>query len=99
LDDWIDDESVVRVTDASVDALDLVDLGFELAEATGRPGYHPSVLLKLYVYGYLNRMQSSQRLERKTMRNVEVMWLLGRLSLDHKTIADFRKDTGKAIRA
>jgi transposase len=98
LDDWIDDENVVRVIDAFVDALDLVDLGFELAEATGRPGYHPSVLLKLYIYGYLNRVQSSRRLERETLRNVEVMWLLGRLSPDHKTIADFRKDNGKAIR-
>ncbi len=98
LDDWIDDENVVRVIDAFVDALDLVDLGFELAEATGRPGYHPSVLLKLYVYGYLNRVQSSRRLEHETLRNVEVMWPLGRLSPDHKTIADFRKDNGKAIR-
>ena len=62
LDDWIGDENAVRVIDAFVDELDLVDLGFELAEATGRPGYHPSVLLKLYVYGYLNRMQSSRRL-------------------------------------
>ena len=98
LDDWIDDENVVRVIDAFVDALELPDLGFELAEATGRPGYHPSVLLKLYVYGYLNRVQSSRRLERETLRNVEVMWLLGRLAPDHKTIADFRKDNGEAIR-
>jgi transposase len=73
-------------------------LGFELAEATGRPGYHPSLLLKLYIYGYLNRVQSSRRLERETLRNVEVMWLSGRLSPDHKTIADFRKDNGLAIR-
>lgn len=98
LEDWIDDENVVRVIDAFVDALDLRDVGFELGEATGRPGYHPSVLLKLYVYGYLNRVQSSRRLERETLRNVEVMWLLGRLSPDHKTIADFRKDNGSAIR-
>ena len=98
LEDWIGDENVVRVIDAFVDELDLRDLGFELAEATGRPGYHPSVLLKLYVYGYLNRVQSSRRLERETLRNVEVMWLLGRLSPDHKTIADFRKDNGEAIR-
>ncbi len=98
LEDWIDDENVVRVIDAFVDALDLVDLGFDLAEATGRPGYHPSILLKLYIYGYLNRVQSSRRLERETHRNVEVMWLLGRLSPDHKTIADFRKDNGDAIR-
>ena len=84
--------------DAFVDELDLPDLGFELAEATGRPGYHPSALLKLYIYGYLNRVQSSRRLERETLRNVEMMWLLGRLSPDHKTIADFRKDNGAAIR-
>ena len=98
LEDWINDENVVRVIDAFVDELDLVDLGFELAEATGRPGYHPLILLKLYIYGYLNRVQSSRRLERETLRNVEVMWLLGRLSPDHKTIADFRKDNGQAIR-
>ena len=73
LEDWIGDENVVRVIDAFVDALDLPDLGFELAEATGRPGYHPSVLLKLYIYGYLNRVQSNRRLERETLRNVEVM--------------------------
>lgn len=98
LDDWIDDENVVRVIDAFVDELDLRDLGFDLAKETGRPGYHPSFLLKLYIYGYLNRVQSSRRLERETLRNVEVMWLLGRLSPDHKTIADFRKDNGGAIR-
>ena len=98
LDDWIGDENAVRVIDAFVEELHLPDLGFELAEATGRPGYHPSTLLKLYVYGYLNRVQSSRRLERETLRNVEVMWLLGRLSPDHKTIADFRKDNGEAIR-
>ncbi len=92
LEDWIGDENVVRVIDAFVAELDLVDLGFELAEATGRPGYHPSILLKPYIYGDLNRVQSSRRLERETLRNVEVMWLLGRLSPDHKTIADFRKD-------
>jgi transposase len=67
-------------------------------EATGRPSYHPSVLLKLYIYGYLNRVQSSRRLEREAIRNVEVMWLTGRLVPDHKTIADFRRDNGKAIR-
>jgi transposase len=98
LEDWINDENVVRVIDAFVDELDLVDLGFDLAETTGRPGYHPSILLKLYIYGYLNRVQSSRRLERETLRNVEVMWLLGRLAPDHKTIADFRKDNGRAIR-
>ncbi|MGH1483477.1 MAG: transposase [Geminicoccales bacterium] len=88
----------MRVIDAFVDELDQVDLGFALAEATGQPGYHPSILLKLYIYGYLNRVQSSRRLEREMLRNVEVMWLLGRLSPDHKTIADFRKDNGAAIR-
>ncbi len=100
LDDFIGDDNPVRVIDAFVDELDLLDLGFERAEpeATGRPGYHPSVLLKLYIYGYLNRVQSSRRLERETGRNVEVMWLTGRLVPDHKTIADFRKDNGKAIR-
>ena len=98
LEGWIGDENVVRVIDAFVDALDLPGLGFDLAEATGWPGYHPSVLLKLYIYGYLNRVHSSRRLENETLRNVEVMWLLGRLSPDHKTIADFRKDNGGAIR-
>src|SRR5215475_3534087 len=66
--------------------------------ATGRPSNHPSSLLKLYIYGYLNRVQSSRRLEREAGRNVEVMWLLGRLAPDHKTIADFRKDNGGAIK-
>src|SRR5215470_1537388 len=83
-----------------VDRLDLADLGFVgvIPEATGRPSYHPSLLLKLYIYGYLNRVQSSRRLEREAGRNVEVMWLLGRLVPDHKTIADFRKDNGPALR-
>ncbi len=100
LQDWIDDDNPVRVVDAFVDALNLNQLGFERASAaeTGRPGYHPSVLLKLYIYGYLNRVQSSRRLEREAGRNVEVMWLLGRLIPDHKTIADFRKDNGGAVR-
>src|SRR5216683_867816 len=100
LDDWIDENNPVRVIDAFVDALDLAELGFEGVEpsATGRPSYHPSVLLKLYIYGYLNRVQSSRRLEREAGRNVEVMWLLGRLVPDHKTVADFRKDNGRAIR-
>ena len=100
LEDWIDEDNSVRVIDAFVDALDLNELGFERAvsAATGRPGYHPSVLLKLYIYGYLNRVQSSRRLEREAGRNVELMWLLGRLVPDHKTIADFRKDNGAAIR-
>jgi transposase len=100
LEDWIDQDNPVRVIDVFVDGLDLPDLGFVGVdpEATGRPSYHPSVLLKLYIYGYLNRVQSSRRLERETGRNVEVMWLLGRLIPDHKTIADFRKDNGPAIR-
>jgi transposase len=100
LDDWIDENNPVRVIDAFVDAIDLGELGFEgvVPEATGRPSYHPSVLLKLYIYGYLNRVQSSRRLEREAVRNVEVMWLTGRLVPDHKTIADFRKDNGAAIR-
>jgi len=100
LDDWIDEDNPVRVIDAFVDRLDLAELGFDGVEPaeTGRPAYHPSVLLKLYVYGYLNRVQSSRRLEREAGRNVEVMWLLGHLVPDHKTVADFRKDCGRAIR-
>jgi transposase len=100
LDDWIGDDNPVRVIDVFVDELDLGGLGFDRVDpkATGRPSYHPSVLLKLYVYGYLNRVQSSRRLEREAGRNVEVMWLTGRLVPDHKTIADFRKDNGAAIR-
>jgi transposase len=100
LEDWIGEDNPVRVIDAFVDELDLADLGFGGVdpEATGRPAYHPSVLLKLYIYGYLNRVQSSRRLEREAGRNVEVMWLTGRLVPDHKTIADFRKDNGPAIR-
>lgn len=89
LEDWIAEDNPVRVIDVFVDALDLGSLGFEGVEAAaiGRPGYHPSALLKLYVYGYLNRILSSRRLEREAGRNVEVMWLTARLSLDHKTIA------------
>ena len=100
LDDWIGEDNPVRVIDVFADELDLGGLGFGRVEpqATGRPGYHPSVLLKLYIYGYLNRVQSSRRLEREAGRNVEVMWLTGRLAPDHKTIADFRKDNGPAIR-
>ena len=90
----------MRVIDAFVDAINLGELGFDgiVPEATGRPAYHPAVLLKLYIYGYLNRVQSSRRLEREAARNVELMWLTGRLVPDHKTIADFRKDNGSAIR-
>jgi transposase len=100
LDDWIDEDNPVRVIDAFVESIDLGELGFDgvVPEATGRPAYHPAVLVKLYIYGYLNRVQSSRRLEREAGRNVEVMWLIGRLVPDHKTIADFRKDHGRAIR-
>jgi len=100
LEDWVGEDNPVRVIDVFVDDLDLCGLGFGRAEpeVTGRLGYHPAVLLKLYVYGYLNRVQSSRRLEREAGRNVEVMWLTGRLAPDHKTIADFRKDNGPAIR-
>jgi transposase len=100
LEDWIHEDNPVRVIDVFVDELDLGALGFDGVdpEATGRPSYHPSGLLKLYIYGYLNRVQSSRRLEREAGRNVEVMWLTGRLAPDHKTIADFRKDNGRAIR-
>ena len=100
LEDWIDEDNSVRVVDVFVDELDLAELRFGGVdpEATGRPSYHPSVLLKLYIYGYLNRVQSSRRLEREALRNIELMWLLGRLAPDHKTIADFRKDNGLAIR-
>ena len=82
-----------------IDELDLRTLGFERVEphSTGRPGYHPATLLKLYTYGYLNRVPSSRRRERETQRNVEVMWLTRRLMPDHKTISDFRKHNGKAI--
>lgn len=100
LDDWIDEENPVRVVDAFVDALDLAGLGFDGVEpaATGRPAFHPSLFLKLYIYGYLNRVQSSRRLEREAGRNLELLWLLGRLVSDHKTIADFREDNGAALR-
>jgi transposase len=100
LDDYVAEDNWVRVVDAFVEGLDLADLGFEgVAPAkTGRPSYHPAVLLKLYIYGYLNRIQSSRRLERETQRNVELMWLTGRLTPDFKTIANFRKDNGPAIR-
>jgi transposase len=100
LEDWIDEDNPVRVIDVFVNELDLGELGFAGVdpEITGRPSYHPSVLLKLYIYGYLNRVQSSRRLEREALRNVEVMWLMSRLAPDHKTIANFRKDNGRAIR-
>lgn len=100
LDDWIAEDNPVRAVDAFVDELDFSALGFEGAEPadTGRPAYHPGTLLKIYVYGYLNRVQSSRRLEREAQRNVELMWLTGRLAPDFKTIADFRRDNGSAIR-
>jgi transposase len=100
VDDFIDESNPVQVIDVFVDTLDLAGMSFEgmAPAATGRPSYHPSILLKLYIYGYLNRVQSSRRLEREAGRNVEVMWLLGRLAPDHKTIADFRKDNGLAMR-
>ena len=99
LDDYISEENPVRVIDVFVDNLDLAKLGFKTVPAvTGRPGYHPSSMLKLFIYGYLNRIQSSRRLERESGRNVELMWLLGRLSPDFKTIADFRKNNGKGIK-
>ena len=100
LDDYIGQDNPVRVVDVFVEELDLQRLGFEGIEpaATGRPSYHPAVLLKLYIYGYLNRIQSSRRLEREAQRNVELMWLTGRLAPDFKTIADFRRHNGKGIR-
>jgi transposase len=101
LDDYVSEENPVRVIDVFVDDLDLAALGFErvIAAATGRPGYHPASMLKLYLYGYLNQVQSSRRLEREARRNTELMWLLGKLAPDFKTIADFRRDNGEAIRA
>ena len=101
LDDWVGESNPVRAVDVFVDALELRDLGFCGVDpaVTGRPAYHPSSMLKLYIYGYLNRVQSSRRLEREAGRNLEVMWLTGRLAPDHKTIADFRKDNAGAFKA
>ena len=100
LDDYITEQNPVRIIDVFVDELDLAKLAFDGVNpaATGRPAYHPAILLKIYIYGYLNRIQSSRRLEREAQRNVELMWLTGRLTPDFKTIANFRKDNGKAIR-
>lgn len=100
LEDYVAGNNPVRVIDRFVETLDLAALGFSRAvlSKTGRPPYSPAALLKLYIYGYLNRLRSSRQLERQTHCNVEVMWLLGRLQPDHKTIADFRKDNGKALR-
>ncbi len=99
LDDYIEENSAVRVIDVFIDELDISGLGFKTESSnTGRPAYHPTTLLKIYVYGYLNQVHSSRRLEREAQRNVELMWLTGRLAPDFKTIADFRKDNGEAIR-
>src|SRR5499427_3259198 len=101
LDDYVGEENPVRVVEAFIDELDLAALGFAgvVPEATGRPSYHPATLLKIYLYGYLNRIASSRRLEREAQRNMELMWLTGRLMPDFKTIADFRRDSGPAIQA
>jgi transposase len=100
LDDYISEENPVRVVDVFVDSLNLKQLGFNIKPAdTGRPAYHPATMLKLFIYGYLNRVQSSRRLEREAARNVELMWLLSRLTPNFKTIADFRKDNSKGIQA
>jgi transposase len=101
LEDYVSEENPVRVIEVFIDELELASLGFAgmTPAATGRPAYHPSTLLKIYLYGYLNRLQSSRRLEQEAQRNVELMWLVGRLAPDFKTIADFRKDNGEAIRA
>jgi transposase len=99
IDDYVDEQNPVRAIDAFVGILDLAVLGFNVEpEATGRPGYHPSTMLKLYLYGYLNQVQSSRRLERECGRNLELIWLMGRLKPDFKTIADFRRNNGSAIR-
>ena len=92
VDDYTAEDSTVRIVDVFVDKLDLTTLGFAGAAATGRPGYHPATLLKLYVYGYLNQVQSSPRLEREAGRNVELMWVTGKLAPDIKTVADFRRE-------
>lgn len=101
LDDYVSEDNPVRVVEVFVEALDLGSLGFEgaIPAATGRPAYHPGLLLKIYIYGYINQIASSRRLEREAQRNVELMWLTGRLAPDFKTLADFRKDNGPAIRS
>src|SRR5271169_990127 len=101
LDDYVTEDNPVRVIEAFIDELDLGLLGFAGVRpaATGRPSYHPSTMLKIYLYGYLNRLQSSRRLEREAQRNIELMWLTGRLAPDFKTIANFRRDNGPGIRA
>src|SRR5438067_445804 len=101
LEDYVGEENPVRVIEVFIDELDLAALGFSgmTPAVTGRPAYHPSTLLKIYLYGYLNRVQSSRRLEREAQRNIELMWLVGRLAPDFKTIADFRKGNGEAIQS
>ena len=101
LDDYVAPDNPARIIEAFVDELDLAALGFAgvVPAVTGRPSYHPATLLKIYIYGYLNRVPSSRRLERETQRNLELIWLTGRLMPDFKTIADFRRDNGPAIRA
>ena len=100
LDDYVAEDNPVRAVDAFVEGLDLGGLGFGRVTSLeqGRPSYHPATLLKIYIYGYLNRVPSSRRLERECQRNIELVWLTGQLAPDFKTIADFRKDNGKAIR-
>ena len=100
LEDYVGEENPVRFIELFIDELDLAALGFAgmTPAATGRPAYHPSTLLKIYLYGYLNRIQSSRRLEREAQRNIELMWLTGKLTPDFKTIADFRRDNGEATR-
>jgi transposase len=101
LDDYVTEDNPVRVVEVFIEELDLGAIGFGRVQpaSTGRPAYHPSALLKIYLYGYLNRVQSSRRLEREAQRNIELMWLTGRLAPDFKTIANFRKDNGAAITA
>src|SRR6201998_540226 len=101
LEDYVSEENAVGVIEVFIDELDLAALGFAgmTPAATGRPAYHPSTLLKVYLYGYLTLVQSSRRLERETQRNIELMWLTGRLMPDFKTIADFRRDNGHGLRA
>ncbi|NJO37549.1 MAG: transposase, partial [Rhizobiales bacterium] len=98
IEEFIDDDNPARVIEAFIEGLDLKALGFEVTPAaTGRPAYHPALMLKIYLYGYMNRVQSSRRLEQECRRNLELIWLTGRLAPDLKTIADFRRDNGGAI--
>jgi transposase len=100
VEEYVSEDNPVRVIDAFIGELDLAKLGFERMEpkSTGRPGYHPATMLKIYLYGYLNRIQSSRRLEQETRRNLELMWLVGRLAPDFKTLADFRAENAAAIK-